>query len=347
MKRIIALTLLFNIMNFSSSQAQKFSGVYTAEWQWDMNKNTNFVNLLRLELNVPLWNGGTFEAATLHVAKTNDGIIDDWQGFSNIEADNMFGGIAVLGYMHEWKAGHVFVGVRNVNEDFFTSDITALFTNSSCGIVPTIASSYPIANYPFSGLTVYFDVQKGGWLFRNSLYNGVGYNGWKHGDNPFLVRPKKDGIFDMAQLEYSHDRGNYFAGVAVHTRQFTIDDEGEMVSAEEAERKTTCAWWVYGEQSLWRSADKDVSLMAQYSENTSHRSGCYRYAEIGGAYRDSLNECGVSGQYARYHQGKEYSLELTWKRQINKNIAIQPTFQYVNNANGDFTVLSARLYYSF
>ena len=149
--------------------------------------------------------------------------------------------------MHEWKAGHVFVGVRNVNEDFFTSDITALFTNSSCGIVPTIASSYPIANYPFSGLTVYFDVHKGGWLFRNSLYNGVGYNGWKHGDNPFLVRPKKDGIFDMAQLEYSHDRGNYFAGVAVHTRQFTIDDEGEMVSADEAERKTTCAWWVYGE----------------------------------------------------------------------------------------------------
>ena len=72
MKRIIALTLLFNIMNFSSSQAQKFSGVYTAEWQWDMNKNTNFVNLLRLELDVPLWKGGTFEAATLHVAKTKN-----------------------------------------------------------------------------------------------------------------------------------------------------------------------------------------------------------------------------------------------------------------------------------
>ena len=51
MKRIIALTLLFNIMNFSLSQAQTFSGVYTAEWQWDMNKSTNFVNLLRLELD--------------------------------------------------------------------------------------------------------------------------------------------------------------------------------------------------------------------------------------------------------------------------------------------------------
>lgn len=58
------------------------------------------------------------------MAKTNDGIIDDWQGFSNIDADNNFAMLAVLGYMHEWNSGHLFVGVRNVNEDFFTSDVT-------------------------------------------------------------------------------------------------------------------------------------------------------------------------------------------------------------------------------
>ena len=110
--------------------------------------------------------------------------------------------------------------MRNVNEDFFTSDVTALFLNSSEGIFPTVASSYPIANYPYSGLTLYFDVTKGGWTFRNSLYNGAGYNGWKAHDNPFLVRPKKDGIFNMSQLEYEHKGGKYFAGAAVHTRQY-------------------------------------------------------------------------------------------------------------------------------
>ena len=147
------------------SHAQCFSGVYTTEWQWDMNKKTNWVNQLRLDLSVPVFGGrGSIEAATLHLAKTGDSVIGDWQGFSNIEADNMFAAIAVLGYMHEWKAGHLFVGVRNVNEDFFTSDVTALFTNSSCGIFPTVAASYPIANYPLSGLTVYFDVTKGGWF---------------------------------------------------------------------------------------------------------------------------------------------------------------------------------------
>lgn len=208
MKRIIFIIL--GCINICLAYAQSFNGQYISEWQWDMNKNTNLTNQLRLELSVPIGKGkDSFEAATLHVAKTNDGIIDDWQGFSNIDADNNFAMLAVLGYMHEWNSGHLFVGVRNVNEDFFTSDVTALFQNSSEGIFPTVASSYPIANYPYSGLTLYFDVTKGGWTFRNSLYNGVGYNGWKAHDNPFLVRPKKDGIFNMSQLEYEHKGGKY------------------------------------------------------------------------------------------------------------------------------------------
>lgn len=201
MKRKILL-IIFSIAPCLSF-AQEFSGELTSEWQWDMNKRTNWVNLLRLNMRLPLANGkGAFEAATLHVAKTKEEtILSDWQGFSNIEADNMFAAIAVLGYMHTWRNAHLFVGVRNVNEDFFTSNETLLFTNSSCGIFPTIAASYPIANYPFSGLTLYFDVTRGPWTFKNSLYNGTGYNGWKGNDNPFLVRPKRDGVFNISQLE--------------------------------------------------------------------------------------------------------------------------------------------------
>lgn len=347
MNRLLFVFLL-GCINASLARAQNISGEYTTEWQWDMKKKTNWVNQLRLDLNIPFGNGkDSFEAATLHVAKTDDTIADDWQGFSNIEADNMFASIAVLCFMHEWKSGHVFLGVRNVNEDFFTSDVTSLFLNGSEGIFPTIAASYPIANYPVSGLTVYFDVTKGAWTFRNSLYNGVGYNGWKRRDNPFIVRPKKDGIFNISQLEYSRGGSNYFAGVAVHNRQFPIDEEGEMASADEACRHTSCAWWVYGEQTVWAAADRSVACMAQYSENTSRDNGCYRYAELGCAYTDSSNECGLSAQYARFNQGTERSVELTWRRQINKTIALQPSFQYINNDNGDFFVLCARMCISF
>ena len=247
MKRIVILVLL-GMFCLNQTHAQVFRGQYISEWQWDMNKNTNLVNQLRLELSIPIGNGkDSFEAATLHVAKTNDGIIDDWQGFSNIDEDNHFALLAVLGYMHEWNSGHLFAGVRNVNEDFFTSGITSLFLNSSEGIFPTIASSYPIANYPHSGLTLYFDVTKGRWTFKNSLNNGAGYSGWKAHDNPFLVRPKKDGIFNMLQLEYNYKGGKYFAGIAVHTRQYPINEDGEMVSFDESRSKLTGAWWVYGE----------------------------------------------------------------------------------------------------
>ena len=127
MKRKIVL-VIFSIAPCLSF-AQEFSGELTSEWQWDMNKRTNWVNLLRLNMRLPLANGkGAFEAATLHVAKTKEEtILADWQGFSNIEADNMFAAIAVLGYMHTWRNAHLFVGVRNVNEDFFTSALHQQF----------------------------------------------------------------------------------------------------------------------------------------------------------------------------------------------------------------------------
>lgn len=326
---------------------QTFGGAYTTEWQWDMKKNTNWVNLLRLDMNLPLWKSGSLEAATIHVAKTNENIIDDWQTFSNIEEDNIFAAIAMMGYRHMWKKARLFVGVRNVNEDFFTSDVTSLFTGSSCGIFPTVSAGYPISNYPLAGLTVYFDVSFGGWTFKNGLYNGAGYNGWNRHDNPFLVRPKRDGVFDMAQLEYECGNGHYFAGAAVHNRRYPVDEEGRLSPMGEALKQTSCAWWVYGEQPVWKAGNKNVILMAQYSENTCRQSGCYRYAEAGCAYAGGSGRLGMSGQYARFFQGKEWSLELTWNKAVSESLFIQPILQYVRNGNGNFTVLSARVHYSF
>ena len=103
MKRIIFIIL--GSINICLAYAQSFNGQYISEWQWDMNKNTNLINQLRLELSVPIGKGkDSFEVATLHVAKTNDGIIDDWQGFSNIDADNNFAMLAVLGYLTSCKS---------------------------------------------------------------------------------------------------------------------------------------------------------------------------------------------------------------------------------------------------
>ena len=55
MKRIIFIIL--GCINICLAYAQNFNGQYISEWQWDMNKNTNLVNQLRLELSVPIGKG--------------------------------------------------------------------------------------------------------------------------------------------------------------------------------------------------------------------------------------------------------------------------------------------------
>lgn len=243
------VTLILAVAYCVGAQPQSFGGCFTTEGQYAVRGSANWVNLLRLDFSMPLAHGaGSIEAATIHAFKTHDPIVGDWQTFSNIETSNLAAAIAVLGYRHAWRNASLFVGVRNVNEDFFTSPLTSLFTNSSCGLFPTIAASYPIANYPFSGLTLYMDVGRAGWLFRNSVYNGVGHNGWNRHDNPFRLSPAHDGVFNISQLEYAWRGGRYYVGAAVHTRRFPVDDEGTMADADGSRSGVSCAWWAYGEQ---------------------------------------------------------------------------------------------------
>ena len=47
---------------------------------------------------------------------------------------------------------------------------------------------------------------------------------------------------------------------------------------------------------------------------------------------------------ARYYNGTEYSSEVTWKHKLTESIALQPSFQYISNSDGNYTVASLRLY---
>ncbi|MCD8282991.1 MAG: carbohydrate porin [Prevotella sp.] len=350
-------TLIFAAMCGVSATgfAQTLSGEYTAEWEWGMkSKNTNFVNLLRLDFDWSPWKNGTIEAATLSIARTNDPVIDDLQLYSSVYEENCFAAIAVLGYKHSWKNANLFVGVRNSNEDFFTSDGTGLFTSASPGIFPTIGSSYPIANYPVSSLNVTFDITFGNWTITEALYNGVGYNGWKKNDNPFLVRPKRDGVYDEIQVAYETEKSFYSVGAAMHSKFFTYDEDGDFT----CENKFSAALWAYGEQTVWESEDDQrVRLMAQVSANTKAASACSTYAEVGCIYDYKQNTVGISGQYGRFHDydsfervyvpTDEYSVELTWHRDITEHIAIQPAFHYIRTGKENNTVLLGRFTYSF
>ena len=64
MKRIIFIIL--GSINICLAYAQSFNGQYISEWQWDMNKNTNLINQLRLELSVPIGKGKDYRGLSSH-----------------------------------------------------------------------------------------------------------------------------------------------------------------------------------------------------------------------------------------------------------------------------------------
>ncbi len=362
-KMIVIMSFLLGPLAAAEAwEKPTLEGEVTSEWQWSPNKKrVNWMNMLRLDAGWSPWKGGRLEVATLHMAKTYTGeesIVGDYQVFSNIQEENCYAAIAVMGVRQEWPHAVVFVGVRNMNEDYFTSPVTSFFTNSSPGIFPTISANYPLANYPVSSMGVHVELSYGGWHVKNSVYNGAAYNGWKRGDNPFLVRPRRDGVLEVVEVSYDNGKSFYSVGSMFHERVF--DEEMQpwhKADGSGYERRGSMGWWLYGEQCLWEREDvgRKVSLMAQYSENTRGMSyleevgGCKRYAELGCLYDFGANHVGVTAQYAHYGMGREESVEVTYSREVKEGLSLQPVVNYIHNdeRRGDYVVVSGRLVYSF
>lgn len=236
--------------------------------------------------------------------------------------------------------------MRNVNEDYFISDGTGLFVNSSHGIYPTIAENYPLGNYPLSTLGIHANwTLNDNWTVQGSLYNGVARQlfGPDHG---LLDIREDDGIFFMGDVNYHHNSklpGTYFAGVS-----YSNKIHGE----EMTEDKTNFAYWVYGEQSIYKSGDSHIDLMAQFSQNLSVDFGCKRYMGAGVLLYNILtdkidNTFGINVNNADYDFGDETVLEATYSLQLTDHIGIQPVYQRIWNNEGNYNAALLRINVEF
>lgn len=328
---------------------------YTTELQHGMHGRGNWCNLLRLEAKLPAGRSGEFELATIHIYKTRrERIADDWQTFSNIEEENLPCGIALLGYTQRIGRSEFFLGIRNVNEDYFTASGMSLFTNSSCGIFPTLSANYPIANYPLSGLCLDYKISLGRFGIESSLYNGRGYNGWSGRDNPFVVRPLRDGVFSITEINYRSDHGNYFCGFALHTggSLCSEDRQADVRAPEEAfPKKVTGVWWGYAEQHIWRGDRQTVDLLIQLSGNTSRGSECRGYAGVGAVWfcngRSGEDRAGLFVSAARFVFGNEIAGELTFRHAFSEWLSVQPTIHIIRNNAGIQQVFVLRFAFVF
>ena len=323
MKRILFfLTLSVAAMGSHRSAAQQLSAEYTTEWQTDFLRAANWVNLLRADFTLAASERFHFNLATISIAKTRDErLIDDWQTFSNIEEENLPLALAVAGIRWEKEAHRLFVGIRNMNEDYFTSPVTSLFTNSSCGIFPTISANAPIANYPLSSFGIHYAFDTEHWQLQASLYNGTGHNRFSGRHNVFRVCPASDGIFGIASLNYRNNGSNFNIGTTFFS--------GIASETEKAGKMTNVALWAYAELRISPS----FHVLLQYSVSPSREAACHMYAGAGFLMRYRKAEIGLVSNYARFAVGDEWATEATVKIPLVRTCYLQPAVHGIRSGD--------------
>ncbi len=296
----------------------------------------------------------------------------DLQTFSNLDAGNIPFALSVCGLSWTYAspprgsrrgASHsLFLGIRNMNKDYFCSDVTSFFTNSSCGIYPTISANYPVANYPVASVGVHYryrptpnpshkgrgvDTQTSdsrheekassplpsweGLGVGLSLYNGTGYNRFTGRENVFRVCPKSDGVFGLVETQYHRGGSSYFVGTAVHYTPSGEKDarsQGYSLpprSGRAGVGSVSASPWFYTEQRI----TSKLSLLAGYSHAFGADIECRDFVGLGALYRLGKCQLGAFTDYANFRDRNEFATELTCKVPVLKHLDLQPTVHLI------------------
>lgn len=325
----IALLLIFSPSQMALAEETdsvsrfEFGMQYDAELQTNFHGDYNFLNLLRLDGSVRLSENLRFNVSTLSIAHTNENLASDLQTFSNLVTDeNVPLTIAVAGM--EWeketaKGTHkVFLGVRNTGEDYFASEVTSFFVNSSNGIFPTISANYPIGTYPYASMSLHYEYDSKHWGAKATVYNGEGHYRLAGRDNVFRICPKSDGVFVMAQGEYKTSKSNIFLGGSLYKDSPTL--------------------WTYAEHNIGEYENGGLSIIAAYSHCFEKEALCRNFVGAGAKYDSPLRlshsgdsiEFGLFSDYADYSFGHEYATELSCRIPLCKHLSVKPSLHYIN-----------------
>ena len=340
-----------NSVNHAQAQESKIelNLYYTTDIQSDFGKKANWVNLLELEGACRPWQNGEIAIHAISVWKTRKKrIADDLQTFSNIEEDNMALNIFRMGYMHYFKNFRLFGGIRNVNEDYFIADYTSLFTNSSCGIYPTLSINFPVANYPLSAMCLHgeFEISKTITL-KNSLYNGTARELFSEGGSLFTVNPQCEGILNITELSYLSKTNKYefynIGGLLYTGNSFHTGNRDE-------KSKINYTLWGSIEKVIYSLQHKSIGFLLQGSYAPADRNDCKYYYGLGAILSSIIptrneNQLGLFFNHAVFRQDREQTLEITWKYMINRQIVLQPTIHCIHTNSSIKVVGLLRLCY--
>lgn len=296
---------------------------YITEVQTNLKK-VNWAHQLHIDFGARITDNLWLKARTLTVQKTREEeiLVNDLQVFSNLIESNLLLSLYLGGL--EWQiADHsnIFVGVHNMNDEFFASDVTSLFTNASCGIFPTLSANFTAANFPYASVGIQYKYDSENLTYVGSIYNGQGYNRFSGRENSFRFCPKSDGFHLLSQLEFKHEDNHYFVGGALN-----YGNPDAFI-----EKKTRTVAWAYAEQKV----SENVYLIADYSRSFFNDSFCKDFVGFGtkvdADFCSGNAEFGLFTDYANFEGNNEFATELTCKYSFGEHYYLQPSLHFMHN----------------
>lgn len=301
---------------------------YDAELHTDFDRGYNFLNLLRLNGCVQIGRHLQAHVSTLSMAKTGESLTGDALTASSIEAaPNIPLTLAVAGmsweHTTERSTHSIFAGIRNTGEDYFTSPVAAFFTNSSCGLFPTLSANFPLCTYPFAAMGLHYEYGGPQWGAKASLYNGGEHHRFTGRENLFRVCPQSDGLLLMMQGEYKGRSSTIFLGGSLYDASPTL--------------------WTYAEWRAGRLTTGNLDLIAAYSHSFDRDKACRHFAGAGAKYSTGRTEWGLFTGYSALNTGHEYAAELTCGITLTPRTTLKPSLHYICSSTQNVILGLARI----
>lgn len=314
------------------------AGVIT-EGQWNMTDGkTGWANRISADLGVRLWKGALFDVSTLTTYSTGTPVVDDRQGFSNIDAENRAFRLFHAGLSQTFlnESLTLFVGLKAADEDYFNTDLAGLFTGSSYGGIPVCTENHGISVYPEAALALHAEYVTGGWTLRESFYNGAPSDRL---DEQFRFRPGRDGLFNIGSAMYAVETEGY---------AFTSYTLGYAFSTKEVTGQTEFGLWGGVEQPVCTWGKMRLNLLAEGAAELTKNAACKGYWAAGAVAENITRnggQLGLAVNRVYCQDGHETDVELTFLCPLGAGFSLQPALHAIRTDGVTTMVGQFRLCY--
>lgn len=322
-----------------------------SEGQWNMKSGrTNWANMLSAGMEVRTWRGGSIEFGALATGLLKDGIVDDLQDLSNINAESRAFRLTHLGIGQLFFGKlYVYAGLREADEDYFNTDGAGIFTGSSYGCVPQAGENLAIGVYPEAAPGLHIEYRPTeAWTLSTTLYNGKASDRL---NRQFRFRPGRDGMVNIGSVSFSptfsrflDSNGEtaegflaptYVIGYAAGWQYIENETEGYAMEnlAPSTARRNGGALWASIDQPLTRVGRAGLNLFATGGMRigqTDNARGHWAAALMLGNVTSSGGTLAMGVSQAHYAENmKETDFETTFEYPILSWLSLQPALHII------------------